>query len=180
MLDGNYYCSLKESSIRATFHLCDTQLISVVLWTYKYCIYIHILITIPLTSCPCKLYLSQVLCGMSVFWIMFPRGERLDIKYLLTNQYVATGVLKKRSYLRHLIQFHVSLFCCEHWWKFLFTRVVKAVSYSAVDINNMLSSVGFVFYCLNIVLSVSIRKCSVLIRASKSNNAKAYISKGMS
>lgn len=31
VLDGNYYCSLKKSSVRAPIHLCDTLLISVVL-----------------------------------------------------------------------------------------------------------------------------------------------------
>lgn len=38
--------------------------------------------------------------------------------------------------LRHLISFAVSLFCWYHWWNFLFTCVVKPVSYFAMDIQH--------------------------------------------
>lgn len=130
VLEGNYYCS---------FHLHDTLLISVVLWTCKYTIYpCPMISSSPLTLCSYELYLSQMLCGMSVFWIVFQGGKG-------GHKIAAYKSVCHHSGDTHnwdiLIQWWVFLFCRDHWWNFLFTRVVKAVFYSAVDVNNILNSV---------------------------------------
>lgn len=104
VLDGNYYCSLKKSSVRAPFHLCDTLLISVVLWTCKY--FIHISTTTTFTLCSCKLYLSQVLCGLLVFWIMFPWEKGWIQNSCLQISLSPQGEEKKLRW-RHEIQSHV-------------------------------------------------------------------------